>query len=64
MGALKTVCSGPLRESKGSFQEVTAFEVNLECVFAKDGGFLSLRRDASGFTMIAFKFLKSYYVED
>ena len=53
-----------LRENKGRLQEIVAFEVNLECVFAKDGGFLSERRDALGFTTVAFKPFKSYYVED
>jgi len=53
-----------LRENKGRFQEIVAFEVNIECVFAKDGGFLSERRDALGFITVAFKSFKSYYVED
>lgn len=47
LGALKRVCLAPLRD-KGGFQELVAFEVNLECVFAKDAGFLSWRRVASG----------------
>ena len=53
-----------LRENKGRFQEIVAFEVNLECVFAEDGGFLSERRDVLGFITVAFKSFKSYYVED
>ena len=43
---------------------MVAFEVNLECVSAEEGGFLSWRRDALGFMTVAFESLKSYYVED
>mgnify|MGYP007125347158 CR=1 FL=1 len=64
MGALKRVFSALLRENKGCFQGVVAFEVNLECVFAEGGGFLSQRREAPGSMTVAFKPLKSYYVED
>lgn len=53
-----------LRESKGGFQEVAALEMNLECVLTKNGGSLSYRRDASGPMTVAFRSIRSYYVED
>lgn len=61
---LKRVCVVLFRGSKGGFPQVVAFEVNLECVFAEHGGFLSWRKDALGFMTVAFESLNSYYVED